>query len=104
MSSLRLSRLGGVDHYDPHQTAEGCVVKTAGAALQSRIVELEAAHAWRPIGEAPKLGRILLAAEGQTCYGHWYSIYQRWEYDGYAFGNPKPQPTHWLPLPQPPKE
>jgi hypothetical protein len=62
---------------------------------------------WLPIESAPKpSGRVLLAAEGQTCYGHWYSLAEppRWEYDGYACGNPKTQPTHWMKLPSPPKE
>src|SRR5271166_5463021 len=49
---------------------------------------------WRTIESAPKLGRILLLAENQCCYGHWYKTYNRWEYDGYSFGNPKTQPTH----------
>lgn len=58
---------------------------------------------WQPIETAPKpSGRVLLSAEGETCYGHWYSTYNRWEYDGYEWGNPKKQPTHWMPLPPPP--
>ena len=68
------------------------------AVMQSKEVPQ-----WQPIETAPKpSGRVLLAAEGRTCYGHWYRTYERWEYDGYDFGNPKSQPTHWMPLPNPP--
>lgn len=62
---------------------------------------------WLPIESAPKLGRILLAAKNppfgyQVAYGHWWKTYNRWEYDGYAFGNPTEQPDYWRPLPEPP--
>lgn len=75
----------------------------------TRLSELE--PIWRPIETAPKTGeRILLAApwlrEGdpptQVAYGHWYKLGPYWAYDGYSFGNPKHQPTHWMPLPSPP--
>jgi hypothetical protein len=73
------------------------------AALAQPASAPAAVSGWMPIESAPKpSGRLLLAAEGQTCYGHWYSTYSRWEYDGYAFGNPKSQPTHWMPLPAAP--
>lgn len=65
---------------------------------------------WRPIETAPKTGeRILLAADWtdklkvkQVAYGHWYKLGPYWAYDGYQFGNPECQPTHWMPLPAPP--
>jgi hypothetical protein len=58
---------------------------------------------WQPIETAPKpSGQVLLSAGKQTGCGHWYSTYNRWEYDGYGFGIPKSQPTHWMPLPAAP--
>ena len=65
---------------------------------------------WQPIETAPKTGaRILLAADSpfgkkQVAYGHWYKLGPYWAYDGYQFGNPKSQPTHWMPLPEPPAD
>lgn len=60
---------------------------------------------WQPIETCPKpSGRVLLWSEGfrSASYGHWYSTYKRFEYDGYDWGNPDEQPTHWMPLPKPP--
>lgn len=62
---------------------------------------------WQPIETAPRTGeRVLLAVEGfrTANYGHWYKPGSRFVYDGYDFGNPEQQPTHWMPLPQPPQE
>jgi hypothetical protein len=96
--------------YDDQEPCQGmnCGTTTAQHSKEC-IAEHTAACAggffgkWLPIESAPKpSGRLLLAAEGKTCYGHWYSPHSRWEYDGYDFGNPKSQPTHWMPLPPPP--
>lgn len=62
---------------------------------------------WQPIETAPRTGeRILLAVEGfrKSNYGHWYSVGNRFVYDGYDFGNPTKQPTHWRKLPDTPKK
>lgn len=81
---------------------------------------------WQPIETAPKDGTDLLlyTAEGITqgqyldpekdgpdSMGHdggWMS-YDGYSYPGRSFGNPKyfcdpqAQPTHWMPLPEPPE-
>ena len=66
---------------------------------------------WLPIESAPRDGsRILLTGwHGKDVklwrgvgYGHFYKPGNRFEYDGYQFGNPDHQPTHWQPLPAPP--
>lgn len=68
---------------------------------------------WMPIETAPKKGKILLVAPWlmkddpptQVAYGRWYSGDKPcWVYDGYSFSTPNHQPTHWMPLPEPPKE
>lgn len=70
-------------------------------ALTEKLERLET-DGWRDIKSAPKTGeRILLLCEGHPVanYGHWYKAQNRFVYDGYDFGNPKQQPTHWQPLP-----
>jgi hypothetical protein len=61
---------------------------------------------WRPIETAPKDGtRILLGCNAEVDAGrYWRSENQRnprerWVWNGW----PKYQPTHWKPLPDPPK-
>ena len=87
--------------------------------LKSVLTDLSASQAatkpaggeWLPIESAPRDGsRILLTGwHGKDVklwcgvgYGHFYKPGNRFEYDGYQFGNPDHQPTHWQPLPAPP--
>jgi hypothetical protein len=79
-------------------------------AALAELAELRKASQWMPIKTAPRNGsRLLLAADWtdklkvkQVAYGHWYELGPYWAYDGYQFGNPECQPTHWRPLPPPP--
>tara|TARA_R110002051_G_scaffold245048_1_gene304845 strand:+ start:180 stop:374 length:195 start_codon:yes stop_codon:yes gene_type:complete len=57
---------------------------------------------WQPIETAPKNEtRILLAGEGFVCECRWYHddwqdpVYNEWSFEAI--------PTHWMPLPEPPK-
>lgn len=66
----------------------------------ARVKALEADKGWRPIETAPKDEDVLIAAAHipesvgrASCEnGEWY----KWPYLS--------QPTHWMPLPEPPKE
>lgn len=75
-----------------------------------------AAHEWRPIESAPKDGPYILiwsAEESRAYVGQWYAYDyspdgydwveppQRW--GDHDLGSPISRPTHWMPLPEPPK-
>ena len=64
---------------------------------------------WQPIETAPKDGTfVTAAAESKTFFRFPYPMKQRWNEekgkweanDGHTYD---PQPTHWMPLPKPPK-
>jgi len=62
---------------------------------------------WQPIETAPKNGmRILLGGKLKVGSGHFWDNKskqhprKRWVWDGY----PKIEPTHWMPLPSPPRK
>ena len=55
---------------------------------------------WIPVTEAPKRGGlycVYCAKNGLVSTAHYYCEFERW---GYANG----AITHWMPLPEPPKE
>ena len=61
----------------------------------------------RPIEEAPKDGRSFLACSGNwitVC--HWHKYQMCWATSGPVYSRYPcdEQPTHWIPLPDPPKE
>lgn len=61
---------------------------------------------WKPIETAPKDGTRFLAYEHQSDYNHyecwWQSDFAEWE--GWQNDwDSEPIPTHWMPLPEPPK-
>ena len=60
-----------------------------------RIAELEALTQWQPIETAPKDGNWIICTSTSSIFV-WFSLD-----DGY-YGNT--EPTHWKPLPEPPKE
>lgn len=83
--------------------------------LRARVAELEAALEWRPVESAPPQKVILLWAltDSETgnwkmATGHWCPGFRdepgQWEWGGHRLQSYSVQPTHWLPLPLPPKE
>lgn len=87
------------------------------AAAQARLEELEAQQMWQPIETAPKdRTAILLCNRAGSFIGYYMPVYQ----SGYRPKGPwsslllnhehmprdgaHEQPTHWMPLPQPPTE
>ena len=62
--------------------------------------------AWQPIETAPKDGTWILLTEvleGQMITGHPFILYwdDRWGW-GDIYGKRDVNPTHWMPLPDPP--
>lgn len=62
---------------------------------------------WQPIETAPKTDSVLLwngvrVFEGSINSGVWWSEFDMGDYEQ---GMPEaPQPTHWMPLPEPPRK
>ena len=62
---------------------------------------------WQPMETAPRDGtRIILYAPYKKTVGegHWYNLMQRFCFDGKVFDKCEIMATHWMPLPNPPKE
>ena len=70
---------------------------------------------WRPIETAPKMKTILLFAvtdidetgevkNWRMATGFWHTGYEEWEWEGRTVKSYDHQPTHWMPLPEPPME
>ena len=74
---------------------------------------LKVMRGWQPIATAPKDGRAVLIYDGTTFVGFFaqYSMddgkggrrvyLERWE-EASGDGNTEFNPTHWMPLPEPP--
>ena len=59
---------------------------------------------WHPIENAPNdLDQIILYCGEFTCIGRWNEYYKEWE-DDQGIGKLRIQPSHWMPIPEPPKE
>ena len=59
---------------------------------------------WQSIENAPKdLDQIILYCGDFTCMGRWSEDYEEWE-DDEGMGKLRIQPSHWMPLPEPPEE
>jgi hypothetical protein len=58
---------------------------------------------WKPIETAPKDGTTIITWEpdGKGVYFEWWDE-DSWYYDE-EWGNGSKNPTHWMPLPEPPK-
>jgi hypothetical protein len=63
---------------------------------------------WKPIDEAPKDVLVMLFGGGTTAFGHQLTNHVWYEYRSGVAMLFHPvlgfEPTHWMPLPQPPKE
>lgn len=67
-----------------------------------KLVGKRIAPEWRPINSAPKDETIILVSDGQGVYEvQWARMCEEW----YMLHGDKPiiGPTHWMPLPEPPK-
>lgn len=90
--------------------ANGSAVQTNLRAAADRIEALQAAQAWQPIETAPARTEVLVyipTAKTRPVrtgrYGLESTGKRLWVYGGeFAFDVGKA--THWMPLPQPPKE
>jgi Protein of unknown function (DUF551) len=71
------------------------------------------APAWQPIETAPKMRTVLLFAvtdvdedgavrNTNMSTGFWHTGYNEWIWDGDRIAAWESQPTHWMPLPDPP--
>ena len=115
--------LNNMDAVDEEEDAQH---DAAFEAVSAAIAALEEEpQGWRPISEAPKDGRSMLlgypnrAGKWRTVRGQWFSdaeIAETWEEEGDEgwyetsvecedLPNCWPiEPTHWMPLPTPPKD
>lgn len=60
---------------------------------------------WMPIESAPKDGTsVLVVQQGWIEIRNWYSLGNGLGDNCGWMGEGKMEPTHWLPLPEPPKE
>ena len=59
---------------------------------------------WQPIETAPKDGTVILGFEDMYFPMLW--VHNRWELSGVVWcdGSDEVEPTHWMPLPNPPTE
>jgi len=71
----------------------------AGQGIGAAIDAAEA-EAWQPIETAPKDTRIIFILNNSLYIGSFYSQFNQWVSEGTGF---KRNPTHWRPLPAPPK-
>ncbi len=78
-------------------------------AEQSQMLSLIPARIWQPIETAPTDGRQILTWRSTSCvlhvdFGAWYQT-SFWSKSHSLVGWPaETQPTHWMPLPEAPKE
>ena len=77
------------------------------AALTQMVADERryAGSPWRPIATAPKDGTPILGWWGTECIiVDWCVVVERWgsTHDGEDMF--EPEPTHWMPLPEGPKE
>lgn len=77
------------------------------AALTQMVTDERryAGSPWRPIATAPKDGTPILGWWGTECMiVDWCVVVERWgsTHDGEDMF--EPEPTHWMPLPEGPKE
>ena len=72
--------------------------------LKNTDPQQKAAQQWRPIETAPKDGEIvLLFTRGRFMFLGWWNMGIKLWYSGRPLAFDLEQPTHWMPLPAPPK-
>ena len=81
--------------------------REVSAALTKMVADERryAGSPWRPIATAPKDGTAILGWwAGECMIVNWCVFIERWEssHDGEDLF--MPEPTHWMPLPEGPKE
>jgi hypothetical protein len=69
--------------------------------LREIIAELEARTTWQPIETAPKDGTEILVLEREKKDISYVAYYSKFE--GWTVPYDEVDPTHWMPLPEPPK-
>lgn len=83
-------------------TFEALAKRVGEAEARAEKAEAELAkHKWQPIETAPKieLAEVVLWNGKTVCAGSWWEGSWSTLHDYID-----PQPTHWMPLPEPPKE
>lgn len=98
-----------IDHMFNNRTLIGERYHIVRAAIEAYEQEQ-----WQPIDTAPKDGTEVLLSYGKDCFsGYWEAQPNHWHEIGWqeedarqgAYIHRHPQrPTHWRPLPTPPKE
>ena len=83
-------------------------VEAEVSAALTKMVADERRHAgspWRPIAAAPKDGTPILGWWGTECMiVDWCVVVERWGSTHDTEDLFLPEPTHWMPLPEGPKE
>ena len=77
------------------------------AALTQMVADERryAGSPWRPIATAPKDGTAILGWWGGECMiVDWCVVVERWSLTHDGEDMFEPEPTHWMPLPEGPKE
>lgn len=95
---IYVRRIGEYKHGEPKYHAQ-----KSNGVLYEHTKYIRATE-WQPIETAPKDGSHILLTDGISCEvcfycGYWQGSY----YDGYGFEYNNDPPTHWMPLPTPPK-
>ena len=92
----------------PEMIEEACIAYNACdsmsmTACMSAALEAALSAMWQPIETAPKDEYVLAFEDGEFYKARYDSAEEYWQS---CCGQPvvyDPQPTHWMPLPQPPE-
>lgn len=68
--------------------------------MKERLAKFE----WRPIETAPKDGTKLLLWAGNAVVGQWYAKVVGTPVWSVSWNGDEFEPTHWMPLPEPPAD
>ncbi len=81
---------------------ERCADELEAALLAVDAPPPQAEEPWHPIATAPKDGRPLLLSTGTNVVHGYWGLYDRWhgcDPTDFTYSSP----THWMPLPAPPR-